>query len=137
MGMIYLLDTNAWIEYLNGRSPAIANRISTTRLSDLRLCSVVVAELAFGAHKGSRTADNLRVLNQLQSNFISIPFDDSAAAVYGQVRAHLERSGTSIGPNDLMIASIALANDLTLVTRNVREFSRVPSLKLENWSTTP
>jgi tRNA(fMet)-specific endonuclease VapC len=135
--MIYLLDTNAWIEYLNGRSPAIAGRIATTRLSDLRLCSVVVAELAFGAHKGSRTADNLRVLQQIQSYLISLPFDDSAAAIYGQVRVQLERAGTPIGPNDLMIASIAVANDLTLVTRNLREFSRVSSLKLENWSAGP
>ena len=135
--MIYLLDTNAWIGYLNGCSLAIANRIATTGLSNLRLCSVVVAELAFGAHKGTKTAENLRVLDNLQRNLISLPFDDGAALVYGRVRAHLQKMGTPIGPNDLMIASIALVNDLTLVTHDIREFSRVPSLKLEDWNASP
>lgn len=60
-------------------------------------------------------------------------FDDLAAERYGELRAHLDAAGTPIGPNDLMIASIALANSLTLVTHNTGEFSRVPGLRLEDW----
>jgi len=65
--------------------------------------------------------------------FISLPFDDRSAAVYGDIRAKLERQGTPIGPNDLMIAAIALANDLILVTHNLREFERIDNLKYEDW----
>jgi tRNA(fMet)-specific endonuclease VapC len=62
-----------------------------------------------------------------------LPFDDRAGKIYGQVRADLEARGTTIGPNDLMIAAIALANDLTLVTHNTSEFNRVLGLKLVDW----
>ena len=65
--------------------------------------------------------------------FVSLPFDDAAASVYAIIRAHLESAGTPIGPYDLQIAAIALANGLTLVTHNTREFSRVPGLLLEDW----
>lgn len=65
--------------------------------------------------------------------FDSLPFDDAAAEEYGRIRAELTAAGTPIGPNDLMIASIALANQLTLVTSNTAEFGRVPGLQIENW----
>ena len=65
--------------------------------------------------------------------FQSLPFDDRAADEYGRIRAHLAGLGTLIGPNDLLIASIALANGLILVSHNTREFSRVPGLKLDDW----
>ena len=64
---------------------------------------------------------------------MSLPFDDRAAEEYGKVRSHLAVLGTPIGPNDLMIAAIALANHMTLVTHNTAEFSRVPGLTLEDW----
>lgn len=67
------------------------------------------------------------------SELVSLRFDGNAAAVYGRIRARLEASGTPIGPNDLQIAAIALANDLILVTHNTREFSRVEGLRLEDW----
>jgi tRNA(fMet)-specific endonuclease VapC len=66
-------------------------------------------------------------------SFLSISFDDQTAQVYGQIRADLEAKGTPIGPNDTLIAAIALAHDLTLVTHNSSEFSRVPGLKLVDW----
>jgi tRNA(fMet)-specific endonuclease VapC len=71
--------------------------------------------------------------NQLRQQFVSLPFDDAAAEEYGKVRAHLAVLGTPIGPNDLMIATIALANAVTLVTNNTSEFSRVPGLSIEDW----
>ena len=64
---------------------------------------------------------------------MSLPFDDSAAEEYGRIRAHLANLGTPIGPNDLLIAAIALANKITLVSHNTAEFSRVPGLILEDW----
>lgn len=135
--MTYLRDTNAWAMHLNGRSPALSARLSATADADVRLCSVVLAELYFGAHKGTRTAANLSLIARLTARFTSVPFDDAAAAIYGQIRAALARAGTPIGPNDLMIAAIALANGLTLVTHNTAEFSRVPGLLIEDWQAMP
>jgi tRNA(fMet)-specific endonuclease VapC len=99
------------------------------------LCSVVVGELIYGAlHSGAtHRAANLALVASLQRQFVSLPFDDRAAEKYGEVREHLATMGTPIGPNDLMIAAIALANGLTLVTNNTSEFSRVAGLTLEDW----
>lgn len=69
----------------------------------------------------------------MRQQFQSIPFDDHAAEHYGSIRAHLANAGTPIGPNDLFIAALARAKDLTLVSNNTAEFSRVPGLKLEDW----
>src|SRR5437016_13074261 len=77
---------------------------------------------------------NLALLARLRQQFVSLPFDDRAAEEYGKLRAHLAALGTPIGPNDLLIAAIALANRLTLVTHNTVEFSRVPGLVLEDRS---
>jgi len=103
------------------------------RRGDTYLCSVVQAELYYGAYRSSATAKNVSLLTALFPLFPSIAFDDAAANVYGRVRSDLERIGKVIGPSDMMIASIALAHDLTLVTHNVSEFSRVAGLKLEDW----
>jgi tRNA(fMet)-specific endonuclease VapC len=99
------------------------------------LCSVVLAELIYGAHHGgaAHQAANLALIASLRHLFASRPFDDRAAEEYGELREYLASLGTPIGPNDLMIAAIALANRLTLVTHNAAEFSRVPGLMLEDW----
>ena len=98
--------------------------------------SVALAELFYGAHHGvvAKLAANLALIARLQQQFRSLPFDDRAAADYGELRAYLDANGTPIGPNDLMIAAIARIHGLTLVTNNTKEFSRVPGLKLEDWS---
>jgi len=97
------------------------------------LCDIVKAELYYGAYKGTRLESNLVLYQEFFSELVSLPFDGNAAAVYGRIRARLEALGTPIGPNDLQIAAIALANDLILVTHNTREFSRVEGLRLEDW----
>lgn len=94
---------------------------------------MVKAELLFGARKSERVADNLRLLEAFFARFVSHPFDDASAVEYARLRQDLRASGTPVGPNDLMIAAIAVAQDLTLVTHNVREFSRVAELKVEDW----
>jgi len=131
--MIYLLDTNPCIRYLNGQSDRLRERIDSVGDGNLSVCSVVKAELFLGAMKSNAQQKTLALQLEFLSRFTSCVFDDASAMIYGRIRADMERSGTPIGGNDLMIASIALANGLTLVTHNSREFSRVSGLLLEDW----
>jgi tRNA(fMet)-specific endonuclease VapC len=131
--MIYLPDTNVWIRFLNPGESAVKRRLASVDETRLRLCSVVKAELYCGAEKSGRKTKNLATLDELFSGIESFPFDDAAARQYGMVRAALSLTGTPIGPNDLMIAAIALTHAAVVVTHNLREFSRVPGLQLEDW----
>ena len=133
--MTYLLDTNAWIAHLRQNNPRIAQHFLQVNAAEIALCSVVLAELFYGAYHGpaNRLATNLALISRLQQRFCSLPFEDAAAVEYGDIRAHLDARGTPIGPNDLMIASIARSRGITLVTHNTGEFSRVPGLALEDW----
>ena len=135
--MRYLLDTNVCIRYLNGRSVAIRERLRTTRVADIAVCSVVKAELFYGAMRSNNPEQSLARQQQFLNLFVSLPFDDAAALIYGHIRADLAASGTPIGPNDLQIASIARANSLILVTHNTGEFSRVDGLQIEDWEEVP
>jgi tRNA(fMet)-specific endonuclease VapC len=132
----HLLDTNSCVDHLR-RGPAsnVTARLALAPPGSVYLCSVVLGELVYGALRSgpSHRPANLALIAQLRQQFASLPFDDRSAEEYGKVRAHLESLGTPIGPNDLLIAAIALANRLTLVTHNTAEFSRVPGLALEDW----
>jgi tRNA(fMet)-specific endonuclease VapC len=131
---MYLLDSNVCIRLLNeSASSNMARKLAELTPDDIRLCSVVKSELYYGAYKSTRRERNLANLNRFFSQFISLPFDDNAASIAGQVRAQLDVTGTPIGSNDLLIAAIALSNDLTLVTHNTREFGRINGLKYEDW----
>jgi tRNA(fMet)-specific endonuclease VapC len=129
----FLLDTNTCIALLNGTSAAVATRFSAASPATLAVCSVVRAELAYGARKSQRTAEVLARVEAFLEPLPSLPFDDRAADHYGMIRADLERTGTPIGANDLMIAAIARARDLVVVTRNTREFARVVGLRVADW----
>lgn len=131
--MSYLLDTNVCIAFLNQKDTRLRARFVGAASGDLRLCSVVKAELLFGARNGSRAAENLRRLARFFAAFESLPFDDDAAEAYGQLRTDLRRAGTPIGANDMLIAATALAHRATLVTRDDDDFLRVPGLLLEHW----
>lgn len=130
---MYLLDTNACIRLLNDSSSRPAQRLRQYHAGDIALCSIVKAELTYGAYRSRRVAENLRLLDQFFAPFISLPFDDPCVEAYGRIRSDLERVGTPIGPNDLMIAATAVANYLTLITANTREFGRVIGLMFEDW----
>lgn len=130
---MYLLDTDACIAILNNASPRLVLRLREHSPSEIRLCSVTKAELLYGARRSARVAENLALLARFFDPFLCFPFDDACAEHYGSIRADLANRGMPIGPNDLLIASIARAHDLTLVTRNRREFSRIVGLKLEDW----
>ena len=129
----YLLDTNAWIEYLRGRNLKLRQHVASHRPRDVRLCSVVLGELYHGAYKSSKKEQDLALIDDLARAFDSHSFDEAAAEAFGELRAFLESKGMRIGPYDLQIAAIALANRLTLVTHNISEFSRVPGLSFEDW----
>jgi len=131
--MIYLLDTNVCIRYLNGRSERIREHIESLCPQQIVLCSIVKAELFYGAMKSANPARNLQKQKKFTDRFVSHPFDDEAAEIYGRIRSELEKSGKPIGPNDLMIASVAVRHDLVMVTHNTGEFGRVKDLKMTDW----
>lgn len=131
--MPWLLDTNACIRYLNGRSTKLLSRFNATNPADIFVSSVVKAELYFGAALAADPVKTRATQQQFLNRFHSLPFDDAAAEAYAAIRSDLSRRGRVIGPNDLLIAAISLAHGMTLVTHNVAEFGRVPGLMLEDW----
>lgn len=133
--MKFLLDTNACICYLNYPDNPIRRRMASLTPADVGICAVVKAELYYGMNKSRLKTKTLERLEDFFSILKSLPFDDNAAQIYGKIRADLEAAGTPIGPNDLLIASIALANRVTLVTHNIREFVRVKNLEIDDWQT--
>ena len=134
--MSHLLDTNAFIDHLRrGPKSKVTAQLLVSPPGSVFLCSVVLAELIFGAVRSgpAHEAANRTLIAGLRATFMAVPFDHLAAEEYGELRAYLTAAGQLIGPNDLMIAAIALASGLTLVTHNTSEFSRVPGLLLEDW----
>jgi tRNA(fMet)-specific endonuclease VapC len=131
--MIYMLDTNICIYIINRSKPGAAARLLALPPTDVRLPAVVKAELIYGAEKSPRRSENIVIVQKFLAPFQIAPFSSDAASHYGAVRAGLEKRREAIGPNDLLIAATALAFDAVLVTNNMREFARVPNLRLENW----
>ena len=131
--MQYLLDTNVCVELLRGRNARLIRRYHAHSTVDMRLCSVVLSELIRGTLLSSQPTANRAKMDALIQPFQNLPFDEAAAEAHAHLRFHLESLGTPIGPYDLQIASIALVHQLTLVTHNVAEFSRVPGLTIEDW----
>lgn len=134
--MSYLLDTNTVSYFLRDHSPALTAKLMNTAPDVLAVSVVTAGELHFGLNKlgpGFRTTALAARLGKLLQAIATAPLPAEAAAHYGHIRAHLETKGTPIGGNDLWIAAHALAADLTLVTHNLREFERVPGLKVESW----
>ena len=128
-----LLDTSVCVGWLAAQDIGVKRQISSLKRDEVALCSVVKAELLYGARASARVRENLEKLEPLFALFTSLPFDDAASEHYGALRAQLRRTGTPIGGNDMLIASIALAADATLVTRNEKEFRLVPGLRVEVW----
>ncbi|WP_316433285.1 type II toxin-antitoxin system tRNA(fMet)-specific endonuclease VapC [Leptolyngbya sp. NK1-12] len=127
------MDTNTCIVYLRGRNSNLRQRLDNTPVQDMAVCSVVKAELAYGAMKSANPQQNFALQQAFLRQFTSLPFDDLSAVAFGTIRAQLETVGTPIGSYDLQIAAIALANNLTLITHNNTEFSRVDGLEIEDW----
>jgi tRNA(fMet)-specific endonuclease VapC len=130
---MHLLDTNACIRILNNSSASLVARLRLHEPSEIHLSAITKAELLYGARHSEHVSENLRLLGGFFEPFACLPFDDTCAEHYGMIQADLAARGQVIGPNDLLIAATARAHDLTLVTHNVREFSRIIGLKLDDW----
>lgn len=131
--MMYLLDSNACIVYLRNRPSLVRRKMEQLQTQDIVLCVIVLAELYEGAYRSKQQDENLNKINSFIQPYSILPFDTTTAVIAGQEGAKLAARGLPIGPHDLQIAAIALAHDLTLVTHNTREFSRVAGLRLEDW----
>jgi tRNA(fMet)-specific endonuclease VapC len=130
--MRYLLDTNVVIALLNDARSNLAKRAKRESPNDIAISSVVCHELFYGAFKSGRPQQNVEVIDALQ--FAVLEFDKEDARQSGSLRALLASRGTPIGPYDVLIAGQALARNMILITRNIDEFSRVPGLRMEDWS---
>jgi tRNA(fMet)-specific endonuclease VapC len=132
--MNYILDTNICVLLIRQKSPHVLARLTAQRLSDVGISSITAAELQYGVYKSSHVHQNQQALDQFLLPLTILTFDEAAALSYGQIRAALERQGPPIGSLDTLIAAHALSARLTLVTNNVREFSRVAGLNIEDWT---
>lgn len=130
---MFLLDTNVCIRILNQSDHHIIRRFRQCMPTDIALCSIVKAELLYGARHSQKVESNLLLLKQFFAPLTSIPFDDRCADEAGFIRADLAAQGSPIGPNDLLIAATARACDAVLITHNTKEFSRITGLRLEDW----
>lgn len=132
--MQYLLDTNICIYLIKQKPPKVLARFQTLDLSDIGISSITVAELEYGVCKSQQQEKNRNALMQFLIPLEIVEFDQAAATLYGSIRSDLESRGLVIGAMDMLIAAHALSLDVTLVSNNVREFSRIANLSLENWA---
>ncbi|MBU6200268.1 MAG: type II toxin-antitoxin system VapC family toxin [Xanthomonadaceae bacterium] len=128
----YLLDTNAVIALLNEPRSVLGKRVRRHKPEEFCISAIVAHELFYGAYKSRNAAANVALVDALRFEVLELDRDDARHA--GQIRAQLGTQGTPIGPYDVLIAGQARARGLILITRNTREFSRVPELKSEDWS---
>jgi tRNA(fMet)-specific endonuclease VapC len=129
---MYVLDTNTLIYYFKGQGN-VAQFMSATAPQDIVIPTIVLFELQMGIEKSTSPEKRILQLQQLLDRVNLVPFDQDAALAAAKIRVHLERQGQPIGPMDTLIAAVAVSRQSTLVTRNIKEFSRVPDLAIVNW----
>lgn len=130
---MFFLDTNTCIYFLNGKYESIKDKILSIPPSDITIPAIVKAELVLGAYKSRQRTANVEKVELFLEPFEIIPFIDMMTYTYADIRQKTESAGVSIGPNDLFIASIVKFHEGMLVTNNVREFSRIEGLQIDNW----
>jgi len=131
--MKVMLDTNICIYLIKQQPPTVIERFLAHPVGDIGVSSLTVAELAFGVNKSRQMVKNRLALEQFLAPLDVAAFDQDAALSYGRLRARLEKMGSPIGSMDLLIAAHALSLGVRIVTNTMREFRRVPGLRLENW----
>lgn len=132
--MKYILDTNACVHCLRKKGSALVKvRLAAQSAGDIAVGAITAADLYYGAARSANPAAGYAQTAAFTSQFTVLDVTEAVAAIYGTIRADLERAGTIIGPNDLLIAATALEHGLILVTHNTKEFSRVPGLVLDDW----
>ena len=127
-----LLDTNTCIYIINNRPPNVLEKFRKYKAGEVGISSIAASELAYGVAK-SGSIKNRKALDMFLAPMQILPFDSQCLWFYADLRASIEKQGLSIGPMDSLIAAHALSIDGTLVTNNIKEFMRVPKLKLDNW----
>ena len=130
---MYLLDSCVCIDLMRGNLPLAYDLMRKSDPKQFGIPAVVVAELEYGVERSSAPAKNRLIMERFLAPFTIVPFDETCSAAYGSIRAKLAASGKTIGPNDLLIAATAVARQATLVSSNMKEFKRVPGLRLESW----
>ena len=132
--MRYMLDTNICIYVIKHKPEKVFRKLQTIHPEDVCISSVTYAELVHGVEKSAAVEKNRLALSILLANMEILDFDVDAADYYGKIRADLEKKGTPIGPLDMMIAGHAQSLGYTVITNNMKDFSRVAALKIENWA---
>ena len=132
--MKYFLDTNICVYYLNNSNARVKEQINRMFTANIKIPSMVAAELLYGAEKSGKREYNLGLFKTFISLYEIINFDEKAAGYYASIRAELEKKGQIIGSSDIIIASTVLANEGILVTHNISEFSRIKELRIEDWT---
>ncbi len=130
---MYLLDTNICIFIKNGKPLQVLQRLRQAIKEKVYLSSITLAELQYGVYNSQNIEKNRISLTQFIAPFSLLNFDDDDAEEFGRIRSYLKRSGSLIGPYDMLIAAQAISKNLILVTNNTAEFSRIQNLKLEDW----
>jgi tRNA(fMet)-specific endonuclease VapC len=133
----YLLDSHIWIYAMNGRHPAVRKQLESLALDRVHLSDIVLGELAFGWENSVRPNETKHSVEHFLERFPRLSTDVATARCYGQLRQNLQSRGTPIDMNDFWIAAQALTHKMILVTKNTREFARIPGLKLDNWTDSP
>lgn len=131
--MKVMLDTDICIYLIKQQPPTVIDRFLSHPVGDIGVSSITAAELAYGVSKSRHASKNRLALEQFLAPLEVASFDQEAALSYGRLRSQLEAKGSLIGSMDMLIAAHALSLGVRLVTNNLREFRRVPGLRLENW----
>ncbi len=132
--MKYMLDTNICIYIIKKKPLKVLQFFNTLDMGEVCISSITLAELQYGVEKSEHHEKNRIALIGFLNPLDILQFTDTAAIVYGKIRAELEKKGQIIGAYDLLIAAHAISQNLTLVTNNIQEFCRIPNLALENWA---
>jgi len=132
--MKYLLDTNICIYIINEKPKKVLRKFEQYPVDEFAISSITHAELQYGVAKSKHKTKNQEALDEFLLPLTILPFHGKGLVErYGRIRAFLESTGKTIGPLDTLIAAHALSLNLTIVSNNIDEFSRIPNLKCENW----
>ncbi|GAB4524265.1 MAG: type II toxin-antitoxin system VapC family toxin [Pleurocapsa sp.] len=131
--MKYLLDTDICIYWLKGKS-TVRTKVEQVDWSNLAICVITATELYFGAYNSNKIEQNLKTAENFIQSITVLPLSNDTLKKFGQLKAQLRKVGTPVADFDLLIASVAIANNLILVTNNTRHYQRITGLNLENWN---
>jgi tRNA(fMet)-specific endonuclease VapC len=132
--MKYILDTNICIYIINKKPDEVLRKFELYPVYEFGISSITHAELQYGVEKSKNKNINQAALDEFLLPLTILPFQGKRLVTcYGEIRVSLESKGQTIGPFDMLIAAHALSLDLTIISNNIKEFSRIPTLKSENW----